>query len=508
MKSNFGLKIRRWVSLIFGKNKKINEIVQTQVNEAHYNSIETWKQLYAGYCDDIHKVSYQTIAKGTQTRTMHSLKMPKVVSQELAKLIFTEKVQINIDNEEFSENIKQIFTDSRFYKVFQSKVENMFALGGLVLKAHPKENEDGTYKLAISYVTPDCFIPVSWENDEITEGVFLKITRKGDKVYVLFEFHNWDTRAIKRDNGDTEYEKVYIIRNELHEGDKNGQEVKQVPLELLYPELEKETVIEGLTHSMFQYIRPNIANNFDLQSPLGISIFANSIDTLKAIDTAFDSFIREFKLGRRRIIVPSQAVKSVVDPTTGQMERYFDASDESYEAFNFQDAEKQKIQDNTVSLRVDEHVAGLNALLNLLAMQIGFSPGIFTFDGQGVKTATEVVSENSKTYQTKQINEEILEEGLTKFIRSIGEVAELYEIFSVPEEYDIEFYWDDTILKDKYADTDYYIKLKTAGLMPAYRVIMEVLDLPEEDARKYVEEVREENRSMSPEMEDVLGDVE
>lgn len=501
-------KMRRWLNVLFGKNKKLQDIVKTQVSEEHYKRVETWKQLYAGYYEEFHKLKYMTI-DGQKTRIMKSLNMPKVIAQELAKIIFTENVNFDISNEPFKDNVDNVLSDNRFHKVFQGRLEQMFALGGMVMKATPKEKGDGTYKLVISYVTPDCFIPISYENEEIFEGVFLKVTRKENKVYCLFEFHKWETiveKELGEDQG-TQFKKIYTITNELYEQDKSStEEAKRIPLEDIYPELQETTSIEGLTYPLFQYIRPNIANNFDLQSPLGISVFANSVDVIHAIDIAFDSFIHEFKMGKRRIIVPATAVKAVIDPTTGTVQRYFDASDETYQAFNMMDPEKQKIQDNTVALRVDEHIAGINALLELLAMQTGFSTGTFTFDGQGIKTATEVVSENSKTYQTKQVNEQYIEEGLKKFIHTLGEVAELYEIFDLPsEEYDIEVQWDDTIVKDKYTDADFYIKLKTNGLVSAKHAIMKVLDLTEEQADKMLKEIQGENKSMNPDINDLMG---
>src|SRR5690606_13683710 len=118
-------------------------------------------------------------------------------------------------------------------------------------------------------------------------------------------------------------------------------------------------------------------NNIDLQSPLGISIFANALDTIKAIDTAFDSFHREFRLGRRRIIVPAHMVKVVIDPETGKAHRYFDDTDEIYEAFGTE-LDDSEIKDISVSLRVEEHISAINALLNLFAMQTGFSTGTFS----------------------------------------------------------------------------------------------------------------------------------
>lgn len=488
---------------MFNKPKTIQEITKTQISEQHYKLIEQWKAIYAGNFDDWHNVVYHTL-NGKKKRRMHSLKMAKVSTEELARLVFNERVLINISDKAFGDNIKEVLKDNRFYAMLQNKIEVMFALGGIVLKAHPEKQMDETYKLLIKYVTPDCFIPISYENGKITEAIFMNVTKKGDKTYCLLEFHLWDYRTIEGNK-----EKVYVIKNELYESDQHETQVKRVPLEMLYEDLEEQTVITGLKNNLYTYIAPNEANNFDLKSPLGISIYANALDTLYALDIAFDSFIREFRLGKRRIIVPATSVRTIVDPQSGEMQRYFDADDEVYQAFNFADPEKQKVMDNTVDLRVDEHISAINALLNLYAMQAGFSTGTFTFDGHTVKTATEVISEKSKTYQTVVSNEELLEEGLKNFIHTLGEVAALYDIFDLPEDYDIEFYWDDSIIKDKYTDSDFYIKLNQNGLISKKFALMKILDLTEEDAVNMIAEVKQESATENPDLNDIIdnGDL-
>ena len=44
----------------------------------------------------------------------------------------------------------------------------------------------------------------------------------------------------------------------------------------------------------------NIVNNINKNNPMGIAVFANSIDVLKAIDIVFDSYNNEFILGRKK----------------------------------------------------------------------------------------------------------------------------------------------------------------------------------------------------------------
>jgi A118 family predicted phage portal protein len=488
---------------LFKDSKEINDIVQTQISEYHYKQLEKWKAIYAGYFEEWYKLKYVTIS-GTKNRRRQSLHMAKIACAEMAKLIFSENVEINISDETLDDNIKDLLKKNRFDKVFQDKVEVMLAMGGLAIKAFPKEQPDGTTKLLISYVTPDCFIPMTWENEEITEAAFLTITRKEDKLFCLFEIHKWNYTT-----KDGQATKVLTIENKLFvkdARDTSNSGLKQINLSTLYPDLSDSVNIEGLTRPLFVYAKPAIANNFDLQSPLGISVFANALDTLYAIDVAFDSFVREFRLGKRRIIVPAQAVRTVIDPTSGEMHRYFDADDEVYQAMHFTDPEKAKPIDATVPLRVDEHVAALNALLNLYSMQLGFSSGSFTFDGTQVKTATEVIMENSKTFQTMKANEHILEEALENFIHTLAEVASLYDLFDQPEDdWEVKFNWDDSIIGDKYQDSDYYIKLLTNGLYSKKRAIMKVLRVTEEEAEEILQEIQDEESSQQPDINDVLN---
>ena len=333
-------------------------------------------------------------------------------------------------------------------------------------------------KVMLSFVTADCFIPISWRNDSIYEAVFPFEFQKRDKKYTHLEWHLWE-------------DGVYVIRNEVYES-QNGQDLGvKVPLAEFFPELEEETRITGLKRSIFSYFKPNSANNIDTNSPLGISLYANALDTMKAIDTAFDSFHREFRLGKKRIIVPAHMVKATVDPVTGSMVRYFDATDETYEAFDG-DMDEQKMNDISVELRVDEHIAAINALLNLFAMQTGFSAGTFTFDGQSMKTATEVISEQSKTFKSKQSHEIIVEAALQELIGSIVAMGELYEMINAPEEYEVTVSFDDSIAEDKSAEIDKQVTLVLNELQSRKRAIMKIFGVTEDEALEIIAEINEE----------------
>jgi A118 family predicted phage portal protein len=488
------MKARRWlyrVGILKGI-QNLNQLKDVNISEEMYQQIDVWKALYKGYYEPFHKLRYKTI-DGWKTRKMDTLQMAKIVSSEMAGLVFNEKCEISISDQSLSDFIDGVFKDNKFYKEFQDYIEYMFAYGGMVIKPFV---QDG--KVMLSFVTADCFIPISWHNDTITEGIFVAEYVKGDKTYTHLE---WHLQSVDSQKG-----QGYTIRNELYESNGSDLGVK-VSLNTL-PQLkgiEEEVGIHPLEKPLFTYIKPNTANNIDTQSPLGISIYGNALDTMKALDTAFDSFNREFRLGKKRIVVPAHMVKTVVNPQTGEMYRYFDSSDETYEAFNSGNMDKDEIKDISVELRVEEHISAINALLNLFAMQTGFSAGTFSFDGQSVKTATEVVSENSKTFKSKKSHEIIIEEGIKEVIDSIIAVAQLYGLYNGPNEYEVSVAFDDSIVEDQGAEINKQIQLVSNGLNSKKRAIMKIHKMTEEEAEQLLQEIREEQQTATAEAIDFFG---
>ncbi|XLP25998.1 phage portal protein (plasmid) [Bacillus toyonensis] len=468
--------------------KKVTDNRKITVDEESYRQIDIWKAIYSGHFSEWHDLKYQTV-EGQKQRRMASLNMAKVVTQEMSSLIFNEKCSINISDEALFDNIKNVLDDNNFYREFQRYLEYMLSLGGMVIKVY----HDGDIKL--TFVTADCFVPVSWDNSKVTEGVFINESTKAGKYYTLLEWH-----LIERGE---EGQQQHVIKNELYVSRNKGGLGVRTGLKELYEDLEDEVRIENLSRPTFVYFRPNTANNLDLYSPLGISMYANSLDVLRSLDIAFDSFQREFVLGKKRIIVPTAAIKHVVDPISGMPHRYFDSSDEVYEAMKIEG--DQRIHDISVELRVEEHTAAINALLNYLSMQTGFSTGAFSFDGQGVKTATEVVSENSKTFKTKQSHETILEDCLRDLVDVIVDIAALYDVFNTTEGYEVTVTFDDSIAEDQTAEINKQILLVTNELTSKVKALMKIHGISEEEAEQLLKQIIEEKRMAMPENVDFFN---
>ena len=136
-------------------------------------------------------------------------------------------------------------------------------------------------------------------------------------------------------------------------------------------------------------------------------------------------------------------------------------------------------------------------------MQTGFSTGTFTFDGKSMKTATEVVSEQSKTFKSKQSHENIIEAALQELIDSIVAMGVLYGMINAPEEYEVAVTFDDSIAEDKGAEINQQTQLVSAGLQSKKRAVMKVQGVTEEEAQQILQEIIEEERRQSPDLNEL-----
>ena len=501
-------------------------------NQYYEFGIFIWKWLYRGFYKLWHLIPAPTIANPKNTRMMFRLNTAKAICAEMASLVWGEECTINVTRDGFeatddnpdplNEFVQKVFGENALKEKMQESIEQALALGGSAMKVYAdiQRDNDGneipdTRKINIGYAMADQFIPTAWDNAKVTEGLFISRIAKGGYYYTRLEWHRW--------NGLT-----YTITNELYRAemrkgavDGEDQDILGVrwPLADIYPYLEEETVIP-VSESLFTYWRTPIANNLDDNSPLGMSVYGNALETLHALDICYDSFVSEFRLGRKRIIVPARCIKTIVDPVTGVPARYFDPNDEVYEALATDTAEDLHIQDNSVELRVEEHVSAINAFLSILCLQTGFSAGTFTFDQHtGLKTATEVVSENSKTYKTIKTIQNQIAPAIEHLVRNIIDVAVLYEMDHEGQSieslasggYHVSVTFDDGVTQDRQTNINEGVMLVGAGLLSKHTFLTDRKygqGLTPEQADEELKRIAEENRTNGVVVDRIFGGME
>lgn len=412
----------------------------------------------------------------TGEREMSRLGAAKVIADEFARLTFSERISISAA-EPYIGYINKALDDNGFWKRMPEFLSVAYALGGGAVKIYADNG-----KPCINYIDADLFVPLAWDEREISSGAFESRIYHNGNFYTLFD------KYFPGKNGG------YSVEHRLFRSDRKNGIGDECPVSELYPSLP-DTVDYNSTTPMFRYFKPAISNNFDRYSPLGISVFDGTLDTLKALDIAFDSFSREFILGKKRIIVPSSCIRTIVDIESGQPKRYFDADDEAYVALKCDDEKELKITDNTVELRVEEHISSINALLDILCFQTGLSAETFSFDGssRSIKTATEVISQDSKTARTAESNKNLVAEFISEIAESIIALGIDMGDLPVSDNYEISVSMPDGIIIDDNTKIENNIKLVSAGLKSKLSAIMDIQNCDEAIAQKELERISREN---------------
>ena len=453
------MNIKNWLfGLGFFKGKPLLEL-SDDLKSYFLNGVGKWKDVFEGGGD------WRYAKKGGLDggyRRVHSLGAAKALCAELSALCFSQQMDIGCENAETKAFLTKVLQKNAFWSCFPLFLEKVFALGGGVVKVYTEGGE-----ISLDYIGADGFIPTQYDEKGIYGGIILSSTCRNSVHYLLLEQHE------KTDSG-------YEITNRLYKKRSEGN-FAEAELSELYPSLEAKTVVNGLREPLFVYFRSGVSGAED--GALGVSVFSSAIDTLESLDVIFDSLQREFVLGKKRIIVPVSAIRGEYG-RDGKLKRYFNEQDEVYEAFSADDKEELKIIDSGSELRVNEHIAALEQLLDLLCMQTGLSAGSLSWHSDTAKTATEVISRNEKTYRTKTAHQQLLRESLLRLleiIRLLGAALGELPVTSLDETISIVF--ADSVMRDSSAKIDNTLKLFGAGLIDRERALGEIYGLTEEEQR-------------------------
>jgi A118 family predicted phage portal protein len=450
-----------------------------------YDMIEVWKSWYRGNVNDFHYYNVQ-LADGTTTECeMLTMNMAKKISEDFQKLLWSEKVKISLDDDTKTKMLWSVLDNKKnnFSIMFPQFIEKVFALGTGATIEYKDEDQ-----IMIDYIDADLIIPYSYQNGVVTGMIIIDQFKEGKMCYTHLTYHDY-------------IDGTYTVRHELYKSKDSSTLGKLVSFEEKFPKVKNPYEVQTDTPH-FQILKPNIVNNFDLNSAMGISVFANHIDKLKAIDKKYDSFTNEFDLGKKRILVDKTALKkSVVSDTEGNISNvsYFDRSDKAYQAIN--GMENQPVKEIDFSLRHQEHIESINAELNYLSAGVGLGQNYYSFDGVSMKTATEVISENSDTYRTKCNHQIMIKDLLYDLIVVICELQNIDF-----KEIRIEF--DDSIIEDENTKREKAQIKVDKGLLSKKSYLIKYECYTEKEAEKELQRINEENKIIMPESVDLMNGEE
>lgn len=410
------------------------------IDRTFYSEIWKWKSWYQANVRNFHRYRIYNGKNSIKCKRL-SLGMAKKVSEDMADLLLNERVQITIQDAATHDFVIRVLENNNF-AVLGNKYQEKKSYTGTVayvpylddIEVNEQGDIVGRGKIKINYVSATDIYPLSWSNGRISECAFVFHKTIKNKKYKQIQIHKIN-------------DSQYVIENHVLENTMGtGREIPVEDWKNLKDFANLVPVIEtGSMERQFVIDKLNIENNYSEDNPMGIPVFADAIDVLQGIDTIYDSYINEFVLGKKRLFVAPEMmyVDLLGNPA-------FDPNDVVFYQLPEGSLEKsgKPIEEVNMNIRAEEHKQAINDNLNLLSVKCGFGMNHYRFENGNIQTATQVISENSDMYRTKNKHEIILYDVLVELYQIIARLGQVIGIATNPDsENAIKF--DDSIIEDK-----------------------------------------------------------
>lgn len=371
-----------------------------------------------------------------------------------------DEVDMDKDNVDKQATRAQYLDDiyhKRLIQQLPEKLEKALALGGMIIK--PYFTEQGVY---IDFVEQGQFYPLAYDNDRtIISIAFPDWFISDGYMYTKIEYQTFDAQA----NTVTVLNKAYRAKiennNDIEEINDIGDEypLENIPRWAGLPTEPK--IVEQVERPLYGYFRVPLANNIDMSSPLGVSIFSPARKLIEYADRQFSRLDWEYEGGQIAIDVDPTAVDyqttyygntMKMDECKNRLYRKIDLGQaDTYQAF-------------APALRDTNYNNGLNTYLMKIEDIIGISRGTLSQVEAEARTATEIKLLKQRTYITISNIQEALEKSIMDAVYAMNVFTSIMK-FAPEGDYDTKVEWKDSVLTDTDTELNQKLQLVNAGVL-------------------------------------------
>ena len=395
-----------------------------------------------------------------------------------------EVLEINAGDGEQADYVAAVLDGSKFNTQYRKQLEKTSADGTTACYIRLDNvtfMDDGSVQggeIKLNYVEADAFLPLTVDNDIVTEAAFSGRTLvKGRKqsTLVLFTIENG------------------LYTAETHVFDDKGGEVK-----------DKETIVQLGDVKPFAVMRNAEVNNLDDMEGYGLPKLWDAIPALKVVDLCYNVLFSDLDKAEKIILVNELLCEfddnGKPKMTTEQKklfvlvgEKLPDPQDEAL------------IQEYNPEIRIDQITKAFELALSLLSMSFGYGTKKYSFENGQITTATEYVGERQD--QMQELNRQRQE--AIRYIQDICKAVMWFantfqgKAFNLEQEILVDF--DDSYITDKEAELERKRNDALSFDIPKLTVwyLMDAYSLTEEEATKLVKEkIQEEEEQPTGEDED------
>lgn len=432
------------------------ELIQSSKME---NALQRWDDVSSGrppWLD--HEDSIETV------------NMAKHVADTRTKLIVLD-IGIAISGDSARATFLQGLCDDLIDRL-PEHISDAARLGGMMLKWNGKSWD---------FVLPGDFgITKVDSNNEIIGAIFAEHLAHGMEHYTRLEYHRF-------------VDDVYVVTNKAFRNRSTGDGKYtlgfEIPLTAVdeWADKQEETFIQKLEHPLFAYFRIPGANHIDPASPLGVSVFANALTELKAVDVAISRKNAEVE-DSKHITFVGQALIKYANNNGIKLPRFVQGI-----GMGDEDSSVAKIKEHAPTMLTDARIKDINFNLSMVGVKCGFSEGVFVLDGQtGMVTATQVEADDRDTIQTIKNDRDALKTAIERAVYGADAMTSLLGLAPLGA-YEIDFNFGD-ITYNYEEDKANWKSYVTQGWVPVWKYFVKFEGMTEEEAKALAEEMKESQK--------------
>lgn len=396
-----------------------------------------------------------------------------------------EVLEINAGDGEQADFVNDALGKSEFNTQYRKQLEKTSADGTTACyirldNATFMDNgsvQGGAIKL--NYVEADAFMPLTVENDIVTEAAFSgSALSKGKKQTTLVLF-------TLGENG--------MYTAETHIFDDKGNELKDL-----------ETIVQLGDVKPFAVMRNAEVNNLDDMTGYGLPKLWDAIPALKVVDLCYNVLFSDLDKAEKIILVNEllcEFDENGKPKMTTEQKKLFVLVGEKLP----DPQDKALIQEYNPEIRIDQVTKAFELALSLLSMSFGYGTKKYSFENGQITTATEYVGERQDQMQELNRQRQEAIRYIQDICRAVMWFANTFQgkSFNLDQEILVDF--DDSYITDREAELERKRNDALSFDIPELTVwyLMDAYSLTEEEARKMVEaKQQEEEQNTDGEDED------
>lgn len=454
-----------WWNKMIGKDELKRALdVELNLSQPMVEALERWAQLYENKAEWLSK-------------EIRSLNLAAAVAGEIARSVTLEML-VEVTGSKRADFLHTQITE--LTAKLREQVEYGAAKGGLIFKPWP--TAEG--QIAVDCVQADQFYPVAFDSKRrLISCIFVDKTRLGDSFYTRLEHHE-----LLPGN-------QYRVRNKAFKSSQKETLGSEVALANVaeWAELQPETLLSAIKQPLFAYFRFPQANNIDPASPLGVSCYARAEDLIKEADIQWSEFLWEFKSGHRAIYADELAFEKDKDgkPKLPDLRLY-----RTLKTSGPIGDKNELFKDWTPSLREENMLRGLDAILKRVEYNCGLAYGTLSDPEQVDKTATEILSSKQRSAATVVDTQKALQSALDQLLYGVDVWATLNRL-APKGKYEVAYTFDDSLVTDHQQQFLQDERALTLGVMSKVEFRMRTYGEPEDVAKQKVDEANAEKAAVA-----------